>query len=108
MGNIRFAWKILFEFIHWLFWRLAFFFYQAELEAQEREAREAEARRNAPPPKGVQTSEDAQTLSSSEFDKFLSERATAGSQRVASQKDPPRQMTNVASGESTTDEMFAL
>ena len=57
----------------------------------------------------VQTSDSNPSLSSSEFDKFLSDRARTGSQRL-SQKEPARQMTNVASasGEKTNDEMFAL
>eukprot|EP00111_Clytia_hemisphaerica_P015839 TCONS_00046788-protein len=81
-----------------------------ELEKQDRAAREEALRQDQPPHPGVQTSE---TLSSTEFDKFLSERATTGAQNAQLQPkepQPARQMTNVISGEheKTEDAMFGL
>lgn len=87
------------------------------MEAKERAAREEALRQSRPPHPGVQTSE---TLSSSEFDQFLSERATSGPESTSfvpnnsgtqSALHPPaRQMTNVISGEhqKTDEAMFGL
>lgn len=88
------------------------FFFKAQLEADEEAAR-AEARRAA---YKIQTSEDAQSsMTSSEFDKFLTERATSGSTRLSETSPsnnpehppPPRQMKNFIA-EKEQDEMFAL
>lgn len=77
------------------------------MEADERAAREAAMKENAPK-YTVQTSDNANSMSSSEFDRFLSERARVGSQRVStSPTEPARQMTNVA-GERKNEEMFGL
>lgn len=84
----------------------------AQLEADEEAAR-AEARRAA---HKIQTSEDAQSsMTSTEFDKFLTERATSGSTRLSETSSsnnpehppPPRQMKNFIA-EKEHDEMFAL
>lgn len=87
------------------------------MEAKERAAREEALRQSRPPHPGVQTSE---TLSSTEFDRFLSERATSGPESTGfvpnnagtqSPSHPPaRQMTNVISGEhqKTDEAMFGL
>lgn len=78
-----------------------------KMEADERAAREAAMKENAPK-YTVQTSDNANSMSSSEFDRFLSERARVGSQRVStSPTEPARQMTNVA-GERKNEEMFGL
>ena len=81
--------------------------FQSKLEEDERIAREA-ALQAAKPKYTVQTSEDVKTLSSSEFDKFLLERAAAGPQRTPSaNNNRPRQMKNFTA-EKESDEMFAL
>ena len=85
------------------------------MEAQERAARE-EALRSQQQQRVIETSETAQPMTSSEFDQFLSDRATMGSQSVSTQptgsSSRPRavQMTNVISGEGKSDdrEMFGL
>ena len=74
--------------------RPALTLFQSKLEEDERIARQA-ALQAAKPQHTVQTSEDVKTLSSSEFDKFLSERAAAGPQRTQSASNTqPRQMKN--------------
>ena len=88
------------------------------MEAKERAAREEALRQGRPPHPGVQTSD---TLSSTEFDRFLSERATTGPESTSlvpnansgtqfPSHPPARQMTNVISGEhqKTEDAMFGL
>jgi len=83
----------------------------SQLEAEERAARQEALK--AAKPHTVQTSETSKPMTSSEFDKFLSDRAMVGSQSLPQQppRQPapaPRQMTNVISGERSSEEMYGL
>ena len=84
-----------------------FFPFQTKLEQQQ--AQQSQAVADTQNPTG--SSSTTQSISSDEFDRFLTERSVAGPQRISSTRatsGAPRQMKMMAAEDSKEDQMFAL